>query len=363
MSFLFYSFGIAVAYNTPKSKPKWISKNIFQTDVFIENKGQFGKMFNKDILYKELRDNIYFTKEGFIIEKIKITWKRENLSSKGKYETQKSYVEYKFINTNPKVVTELTEMKKEGYYTFGDLKEYFKGYKKLIYKNIYPNIDIEFSIHSEKGMKYNFVIHPGGDVNDIKIQLHSKDYMKINESGDIEINTPIGNIIDKKPIAYQNGKRIDCGFNLNESILSFNLNGNYSTQQDLIIDPWVIVPSALPNNIGYDVDYDQYGNVYCGGITSSSVPTNVDLVLVKYNASGTFQWSYTLNYSCNCGSGPYYGEFSTLPSGSTIWGEVGNSLGVNIRKISANGTLQLNTGPFSLKEMWTFFTTDVMEKL
>ena len=46
-----------------------------------------------------------------------------------------------------------------------------RHFKTVTYKNIYPGIDIEFNIDRERGYKYNFIIHPGADVDDIRLSF------------------------------------------------------------------------------------------------------------------------------------------------------------------------------------------------
>ena len=58
----------------------------------------------------------------------------------------------KWEGSNPNTIIEVTDPT-ENYYTFGE-KGYenvkAKGFKKLTYKNLYPNIDVEYII-PEKG--------------------------------------------------------------------------------------------------------------------------------------------------------------------------------------------------------------------
>ncbi|MEW6774637.1 MAG: SprB repeat-containing protein, partial [Bacteroidota bacterium] len=327
---------------TENPKKKWEIKNVFNDGVFIKNEGQFNSIKGHQILFKDLRDNIYFTEKGLIFEVKEIKKEEKGFFKKEEeFVVKKQHCAYEFLDCNSNIKTELFELQKEGYYTFQNSKNFFKGYKKLIYYNVWDRIDVEFVIQDKEGIKYNIIVHPGADISKIKIKIHAKQSPKIDEAGNLLIKTFIGkNIIDHKPIAFQNNKNIHSDFHLNNNILTFNIK-EYNNQSELIIDPWVIVPSALPSNTGYDVDYDQNGNVYI------SSPT---MMLAKYNSAGAFQWLY----NGSSGSG-YFSEFCTLPSGSTLWGEGFNAGGARIYKISANGALQITAGPFSTREVWTIF--------
>ncbi|GIV27350.1 MAG: hypothetical protein KatS3mg027_1164 [Bacteroidia bacterium] len=321
-------------------KPQWLSKNVFHDDVFVKNEGQFPDMFNQQILYKDLRDHIYITNKGFIIETKKIIKEREGLFSKEQEIKIKSFFsEIEFIGINENFETLHFDEQKEGYYTFQNSQKMFKGYKKIELKNIYKNIDLIVKINEENGIKYLFVVHPGGNINDIQIKIHSKKKYRLDELGNIHIPTEAGEIIDKKPITYQEGKEIKSSYQIENDIIRFDID-RFDINQELLIDPFVIVPTSLPGNQAYDIDYDQYGNVYV------SAPT---MQVSKYNASGGFLWTY------NGVGGSYFSEFATLPSGSVIWGEGFNSGGARIYKISPNGLLQITGGPYSTREVWTIF--------
>ena len=331
-----------VAIDNPRKK--WENRNLFHSDVFIKNEGQFEDIKNHKVLYKDLRDNIYFIEKGLVFEIVEIKKEEKGLFKKEEeFIVNKYKYAYEFVNCNENIQTEILEESKEGYYTFQNSKNIFKGYKKLIYHNVWDKVDIEFTIHETEGIKYNIIAHQGADINKIKIKIHSKAKPILDENGNIKIKTEINkNIVDHKPIAFQNNKSINASFILEKDIFTFFVDNRYNVNSDLIIDPWVITPSALPGNTGYDVDYDQNGNVYI------SSPT---MMLAKYNSAGTFQWLY------NNGSGGsgYFSEFCALPSGSVLWGEGFNSGGARIYKISSNGILQITGGPYSTREVWTIF--------
>jgi gliding motility-associated-like protein len=328
--------------NNDKPKVKWVTRNIFHTDVFINNEGQFPMINGNPVLYKELRDNIYFLNNGLIFEVIEVK-KEEKGFFKKEEEFKTNYYRYgyEFLGCNTNIKTELLDIQQAGYYTFFNSDKMFKGFKKIVYYNVWDGIDIEFTIHEETGLKYQFILHPGADINKIKIKVKAENNPKLDEYGNILIKTKINkDIIDHKPIALQGDKKIETSYDLKGNVIQFNVNG-YDPNKTLIIDPWVIVPSALPANTGHDVDYDKNGNVYCSG---------PPMLLAKYNAAGAFQWTFTGNSPFG-----YYSEFCALPSGSTLWGQGFNSGGAYIYKISTNGIMQINAGPFSTQEVWTIF--------
>lgn len=335
-------FFLLIGNNEPP-KAKWISRNIFHDDVFIKNEGQFSPVDGKIVLYKELRDNIYFLNNGIVFEVVEIKKEKDGFFKKEEEFVYKSYrYGYEFVGCNSNIKTELLEIQPNGYYTFISSDKMFKGYKKLVYYNVWDGIDIEFTIHDNKGLKYNIILHPGADLSKVKIKIDADQKPKIDVNGNILIKTKINqDIVDHKPISTQGEIKIETNFILKNNFFQFSL-ADYDIRKPVIIDPWVIVPSALPGNNAYDVDYDKNGNAYC------SAPP---MMLAKYSSAGTFLWTFNGN-----AGGGYYSEFCTLPSGSTLWGQGFNPGGVRIYKISTNGVIQINAGPFTNQlEVWTIF--------
>ena len=75
-----------------------------------------------------------------------------------------------------------------------------RGFYRIVYPNVYPNID--WVIFSEDGqkLKYEFVVHPGGDPAQIEIEYRYADLDVRAES--IHLSTPMGRISEQKLYAY-----------------------------------------------------------------------------------------------------------------------------------------------------------------
>ncbi len=113
-------------------------------------------------------------------------------------------------------------------------------YLAVEYQSIYPGID--FRIYANKeGLKYDFVVHPEGDIEDISLHYMGADNMQLI-NGDLIISTSIQNVIEKKPISFQGEKEIKTKYELNDDILKFTVSG-YTDEQDLIIDPALVFAS------------------------------------------------------------------------------------------------------------------------
>lgn len=59
-------------------------------------------------------------------------------------------------------------------------------------------------------MKYEFIIHPGADPTQIQLAYQGATQMRLTDSGQLELNTPLGGFTDDAPMAYQDieGQRL-----------------------------------------------------------------------------------------------------------------------------------------------------------
>ena len=167
-------------------------------------------------------------------------------------------------------------------------------------------------------MKYDFIVHAGGNVNDIKISYEGTDEMNVSNSC-VHIKTSVGEIIEAPPFSYQktdwNIAQVKCKYELNNNLLKFKLIENYNSSKDLIIDPTLVFSTytgSTADNFGYTATYDDAGNLYMGGYVNTvqfggAYPTTAgafqiafgggtstsgiqfpcDMGITKFNATGT----------------------------------------------------------------------------
>ena len=75
-------------------------------------------------------------------------------------------------------------------------------YEKLIYRELWPNIDL--AIHGQGGeLRYEFHLRPGADPRDIRLAYAGADGLAVGSDGDMVIDTPLGDLTDARPVAYQ----------------------------------------------------------------------------------------------------------------------------------------------------------------
>src|SRR5690606_16757 len=141
----------------------------------------------------------------------------------------------------------------------------------LTYKNIYPNID--WVIYIAKGseqqgqMKYDFVVHPGGNPGLIKLAYEGASHLHINEDGSFTATTPFGKHTDGAPYSYikteqGQGAVISTPYQLAGNVLSFDIAPVNGT---LVIDPtveWSTYYGGAGFDLAANMKCDYAGNVY-----------------------------------------------------------------------------------------------------
>jgi len=244
---------------------------------FIKNEGQFnGRNWQKNnpILYGMSQNPFYifFTTDGhaYRFDKLIKNPNRKDPKVDSKRINISELVNVTWLNSNPNV--EITvEDELPAYYSYAILKpgtkdaynvNNIKGYQKLTYKNLYKNIDVEYTIHPEGGVKYNVILHPGANPSDLKLKYspaHTNvqdEYVKLelNAEGQLEINTSLGTIIEHAPFTFINssGKEVKSKYIFKNTILSFSLE-NYDNSELVTIDPWIVSPNYTTSTAVWEV--------------------------------------------------------------------------------------------------------------
>lgn len=174
-------------------------------------------------------------------------------------------------NVNAQVITEEKQPYYENYY----LAQCPQGitahsYRKITYKDIYPDIDWVLYIKGSQ-LEYDFVVHEGGKVNDIKIRYEGASSLGLSE-GRLMITTPYGTVTENKPYSYDaaTGREIPSAFVLQGNMLSFDVE---HTGGEIVIDPtigWGTYYGIPSTTRGLDVAADANGSAYLAGSTENT---------------------------------------------------------------------------------------------
>lgn len=143
-------------------------------------------------------------------------------------------------------------------------------YGEIEYENLYDGIDLIYRA-AWNGIKYEFMVHPGAHLSDIRLRYEGADLSTDGES--LFIETPAGTILDEGLILFEeneNGTRAVKGrMSVHDNIVSYS--ADYDISSTLIIDPLIYssyLGGALDDE-GRAVAVDSSGNIIIAGSTTS----------------------------------------------------------------------------------------------
>ena len=227
---------------------------------FIENKGQVvdqNYKSNPEVLFLLPGNglNIQLKQTGFAYDTYTIErFTRENKSEDFLFDKRHPdendsllyhyhRIDVEWLNANPhaKLITKNKSQDYINYYTAGTPEKgvpFVHHYQKVVYENLWPKIDLEFEL-TQSGPKYNFTVHPGGDL--ANIQWRYKGAAAELKEGNIVLTTTNGEMQESIPLSMLLGQGEQKPINVNYTQHSsghfgFETSENY-TNQTLWIDP------------------------------------------------------------------------------------------------------------------------------
>lgn len=201
------------------------------------------------------------------------------------------------------------------------------GNQRLITPEIYRNIDLMYS-SNQNGIKYYYIIKPGGNPADIKLTFTGASTFSLNgTTNDLTIYSTIGKIKFDRPTVYQlsstnatiavTGWTPDWQTNGASNKYKFN-TGTYTSSLTLVIEvdqgnstvsstanhnlTWCTYYGGASEDVFFDVKTNSSNNVWVTGYsTSINFPTvnsyqgtyagNMDAIFVKFSTLGVRQWA------------------------------------------------------------------------
>jgi hypothetical protein len=310
-----YLFLLVIAL-TPAFSHTWVSKP-FSQKVFIENLGQFRIPEIKDsILYafENCGMGIYFTRFGVYWKDTKalpsLIAKGEEAEDEGKkIKISTALVFQRFLNADPELEVLALE-KTSDYYTYYSVQDSrARAYRRLTYRNIYSNTDLEFSFHPSEGVKYSFILHPGAEPGNIAFEYTGQDHIMLS-AGNIVIKTVNGGLKDHAPVSFYEDSRkiIPTSFRLTGNRISFAI-GSYNKKQKVVIDPWIVPTTSLTVDMkAFEVDFDKYDNVFVAG-------GHGNYKIQKYSPAGTLLWTYSAPFGELTSTASTFGDMAVSREG------------------------------------------------
>ena len=271
-----------------ENKGQWDSRVRFMAEVaggalYIHQNGFTILQHNETDLLK-LRDRVHHHQA-----------KNEILGRETPLQLRSHAYRASFQNASPKaVVIPDKPLPTYSNYFIGDpanWASHCKLYQGITIQNIYPNIDVRY--YSDKGtLKYDIIVHPGGNVADIQLAYDGADGLSIKDKM-LHIKTSIGTIREMPPYTYQYGESgretVKAAYHLKGNTVSYTVK-SYNRAERLIIDPTMIFASfakSTVDNWGYTATYGPDGSMYGGGVVfskgSGGFPVSVGAFQQSFN--------------------------------------------------------------------------------
>ncbi len=176
------------------------------------------------------------------------------------------------------------------------------AFEELSYLNVFPGVDLRF--HLVNGaLKYDYLVHPGADPSNIKLQVEQAERVEINVNGQLVFKKSNVEVKDDAPIAWQQShshpqESVPVRFALSStSIIGYELYKDYDKSRELVIDPaitWSTFLGGRKTDEINDVCLDHQGRiVLCGNSESDVFPGtlsnnkgNYDYFISIFNPAG-----------------------------------------------------------------------------
>lgn len=223
-------------------------------------------------------------------------------------------------NENPVILPEKALPTYNNYFIGSDSTKWatnVKLFQAVVYKNVYPNIDVRY--YSENGnVKYDFIVRPGGDYKKIVMKVDGAEKVAIRNK-ELVIKTSVSEVRELSPYSYEfdsnkGRSQVECAYEISGgNIIRFNVK-NFSGKGTLVIDPTLIFSSftgSTADEYGFTATPGPDGSLYSGG-----------------RVEGT---GYRVTP----------GAFQTNFGGGTPGGNGGGGLDIGITRFSPNGNIRI----------------------
>jgi Beta-propeller repeat len=181
------------------------------------------------------------------------------------------------------------------------------NFARVTARNVYPNIDVVY-YGSGAQLEYDFVVHPGGNPDQIRLRIDGT-ASHLDAEGNL-----IAGLVHNAPVTYQlasDGARIPIASRFRKTA-----NGTYAIarnrydrRRDLVIDPKVTLTAYLAGtlpDIATSIGHDAKGFLYVGGTTTSTDMTATDDAYQTTNKGGTDLFVAKINPTAPAGAQVVY---------------------------------------------------------
>ena len=151
-------------------------------------------------------------------------------------------------------------------------------------RGIYPGVDLVY-YGTQRQLEYDFVVAPDADVAPIRLEIQGGQNLRIDSQGQLVVATSGGNVLLRKPVAYQNAgaekQIVAANYTVRENNQVRFQIGAYDHNRPLIIDPILAYSTYLGgSNIdgAYAIAVASDNTAFVAGATfSTDFPTTHQL--------------------------------------------------------------------------------------
>ena len=160
-------------------------------------------------------------------------------------------------------------------------------YARVEQPGVYPGIDLVY-YGNQRELESDFVVAPGADLSRIRLAYDGVDSIAVDSSGDLVLQTKLGQIRQPSPVVYQQidgatRKVAAAQVVTGQNEVGFKVQG-YDASRPLIIDPTLSYGTLLGGSEveeGISIAADSSGSAYVCGLTDSFTDFPVTLGSVQ----------------------------------------------------------------------------------
>lgn len=271
-----------------ENKGQWDSRVKFKGEigigaVFLEKNGYSALLYNPDDL-ERITNNHHGVKQGALTN-VKYATALPKAGSTGNIDPQDALRSHAyrvtFVGGNEQAVIEADKPLPgyNNYFIGNDPSKWVSNctvYQGVVYKNVYPNIDVRYYTYNGQ-LKYDIIVHPGGDLSQVKMKYDGADKLTIRK-GQLIASTSVGDVTQPAPVSYlfdpSKGRAdVTCKYVITDgNTVSFKVSES-NAASTLIIDPSIVFctfTGSKVSNWGFTATPGPGGSFFAGGIVFGS---------------------------------------------------------------------------------------------
>ncbi len=149
------------------------------------------------------------------------------------------------------------------------------SFGRVLCEDVWKGVDLVY-YGNQQELEHDFILDPGVSPKTVRLEYEGQKELRVDESGELVLNTGLGEVRQKAPIAYQvvKGERkpVEAEYQLlADNQVGFKV-GPYDESQQLVIDPVIRYSTYIggsADDYAFDVQVDASRNAYITGYTGS----------------------------------------------------------------------------------------------